>query len=235
MAHTIYRHLGRLKGKYFIYAHFRVDTSSLFYIGLGTKQGNSDSTHYQRAFAKRGRNSYWKNIINKTQYKVVIVYETDCLEDAKGKEILYISKYKRKLCNMTLGGDIPSDNFTNKKEVYQYSLDGGFIRKWDCAAEIFRSCGFCTSVLNRCLIGKRKNNNAFGYQWFYEYKGEVINKIFEGRPNTRKGIKMYNDTECFFFDSRTAFSKFIKRSAGRASDLVKEGNFNGYKIEHYEN
>ena len=235
MAYTVYRNIGRLRGKYFIYAHFRIDTCSLFYIGLGTKQGNSISTHYQRAFAKRNRNPYWKNIVNITQYKVVIVYETNDLEDAKSKEILYIHKYKRKLCNITLGGDIPSDNFTNKKEVYQYSLDGNFIRKWDCAAEVFRACGFPTSTLNRCLIGIRKNNNAFGYQWFYEYKGEVINKIDKGKPSTRRGIKMYNSTECFFFDSRIAFSKFIKRSIGRARDLVKEGNFNGYKIEHYEN
>ena len=69
MAYTLHNCCRRL-GKYFLYGHFRKDTCKLFYIGIGTKQGSSRSKNYQRATAKSRRNPYWKNITNKTDYKI---------------------------------------------------------------------------------------------------------------------------------------------------------------------
>ena len=47
---------------FYTYAHYTKDTNQLFYIGKGsfTKQGD-----FKRAFAKTGRNAYWKNKTNK--------------------------------------------------------------------------------------------------------------------------------------------------------------------------
>lgn len=232
MAHSIYRSNRRLKGKYFIYAHLRVDKCSLFYIGLGTKQGNCKSTHYQRAFAKRGRNPYWKNIVAKTEYKVIILFETDNLKEAKNKEICYINKYKDKVCNISIGGDFPSNLFLNKKKVYQYSLNGDFIKEWECLADIYRELGFTSSILSRCLLKLRKSNNAFGFQWFYENQGLNVNPISLGRTTTQKGVILYSNTEKYTFNSRKECAKFINRSEGRVTDLIKIGTWKHYKIEN---
>ena len=75
MAYTFHNYYRGLTGKYFLYGHFRKDTCKLFYIGIGTKQGSSNSRNYQRATAKSRRNPHWKNITNKTNYKVCILFE----------------------------------------------------------------------------------------------------------------------------------------------------------------
>lgn len=234
MAYSIYRYNRRLIGKYFIYAHLRKDKCSVFYIGLGTKQGNCKSSHYQRAFAMRGRNKYWENIVKKTEYKVVILFETDSLDEAKDKEIFYIDKYKHKICNINIGGDFPSSSFLNKKPVYQYSLNGNFIKEWECLADIRREIGFSSSVLSRCLLKLRKSNNAFGFQWFYEPQGLTVNPTTLGKITSRRGVILYSDTEKHIFDSRKECANFINRSVGRVTDLIKLGIWKQYKIENYD-
>ena len=61
-------------GKYFLYRHIRLDKNEPFYIGIGTKRNYSSfKSIYARAFEKEsGRNKHWKNIINKTNYKLVL-------------------------------------------------------------------------------------------------------------------------------------------------------------------
>ena len=145
MAYSFHKYNRRLE-KHFIYGHFRKDTCKLFYIGLGTIQKGS----YQRAFAQNGRNPHWCNIVNKTDYKIVILFTTNDLEEAKNKEIYYISKYKDKLCNISSGGDQPHENFIKRKEVFQYSLDGNYVRKWSSVQVIEQELSYPSSTLCRC-------------------------------------------------------------------------------------
>jgi hypothetical protein len=85
-----------------VYRHRRLDDNSVFYVGIGNKR---------RPFIKIGRNSYWKNIVNKCGYYVEIIQENLSLEDAKELEVFLISLYGRKdiktgiLSNMSDGGD----------------------------------------------------------------------------------------------------------------------------------
>lgn len=100
---------------YCVYRHIRLDKNVPFYIGIATKRKNNYpksklSTLYDRAFTKSGRNDIWKRIINKTQYEVEILYESDCYSFIQNKEIEFISLYKRikdggTLCNLTFGGE----------------------------------------------------------------------------------------------------------------------------------
>lgn len=99
---------------YYLYRHIRLDKNQVFYIGIGTipndkilKQlGYTHKSFYRRAYdRKKSRNSYWLNIINNTQYRVEIMFETDDINLIKQKEIEFISLYKNSLCNMTIGGD----------------------------------------------------------------------------------------------------------------------------------
>ena len=50
-----------------------------------------------------------------------------------------------------------------KKPILQFTLDGEFIREWDCATDVGREV--CGNICN-CLKGKQKT--AYGYVWKYK-------------------------------------------------------------------
>ena len=88
-----------MENKYYIYAHIRKDTNSIFYIGKGS--GN-------RAHIKSNRNLFWKRIVEKYGYEVVILLDNLSEDDSYKFEIYYIDIEKRKgncEANFTIGGD----------------------------------------------------------------------------------------------------------------------------------
>jgi len=91
----------------YLYRHIREDLNVPFYIGIGA----GTTGKYKRAHNKTGRSDWWKRIVAKTDYRVEIIFEHDCYEFIKKKEIEFIKLYGRSctkegtLCNMTDGGD----------------------------------------------------------------------------------------------------------------------------------
>lgn len=55
----------------YLYRHIRLDKNVPFYIGIGS----DNLGKYTRAYSTRSRNSYWKNIVNKTQYVIEIMLD----------------------------------------------------------------------------------------------------------------------------------------------------------------
>ena len=86
-----------------IYRHTRLDNNTVFYIGIGKE--------VKRAYSKKGRNNYWKNIVNLCGYEVEILKKDLSWEDACELEQALVSWYGRNdlglglLVNMTDGGD----------------------------------------------------------------------------------------------------------------------------------
>jgi hypothetical protein len=91
----------------YVYRHIRLDKNEPFYIGVS----NDCDTLHKRAHKKLGRNRYWQNIINKTDYRVEILFDEVDFDFAKQKEIELIKLYGRKdlnngtLVNLTDGGE----------------------------------------------------------------------------------------------------------------------------------
>jgi hypothetical protein len=89
----------------YVYRHIRLDTNQVFYIGIGS------SPYYKRAKSKLDRNDFWKRIVNKTDYKIEILFDELTKEEAIEKEIEFIALYGRSnlgkgtLCNLTNGGE----------------------------------------------------------------------------------------------------------------------------------
>jgi hypothetical protein len=86
-----------------VYQHRRSDDNSIFYIGIGKTKS--------RAFSKKGRSVYWKNISSKYGFEVDVLFEGISWKEACDVEIGMISSYGRKdlgeglLVNLTNGGD----------------------------------------------------------------------------------------------------------------------------------
>lgn len=102
----------------YVYKHTRKDNGEVFYIGIGTQD------KYKRAFSLIKRNNFWKNITNKTEFLVEIIYDGLSWEDACIKEIELIKHYGRRdlglgtLVNMTDGGD-GTYNVKHSEEWYE--------------------------------------------------------------------------------------------------------------------
>lgn len=174
--------------KYYVYRHIRLDTGEIFYIGIGHKYDHYTSyrKEYRRAYETHNRNKFWKNIVNKSGgFEVEILYESNDYEFIKNKEKEFINLYKRRLdggvlCNITLGGE-GSQGFKHSeiskkkmsdikigkvwhnktKPVYQYDLEGNFIKKWDRVGLVAKTLNTHPTAIHRCLTGKVKTSNGF--------------------------------------------------------------------------
>jgi hypothetical protein len=84
--------------KFYTYAHYRLSDGEIFYIGKGTSSRCSEIS---------GRNTYWRNVVNKHGfYHAIIAYFNDELAAYKHEEQL-ISEYKDAgacLTNLSSGG-----------------------------------------------------------------------------------------------------------------------------------
>ena len=55
--------------------------------------------------------------------------------------------------------------YSNAVAVNQFTLDGKFIRRWDCIRDIEYSLGFQHGHISKCCKGKLKS--AYGFLWKY--------------------------------------------------------------------
>jgi hypothetical protein len=185
-----------------VYRHRRLDTGDIFYIGIGDKK---------RAYNKKARSIYWKNIVNKCGYTVEIIAEDLAKEDAIELEIFLIQLYGRKdlrlgtLVNLTDGGDgnlNPSEEWREKASL--------------------RVKGENNYFFNNPLFGE--SNGNFGNYWTEEQKSSLAEKKKGTKPSEdtkkiwreqRKGglnpkAKLVLDTQTgIFYETATEASKII--------------------------
>lgn len=56
------------------------------------------------------------------------------------------------------------------KTVYQYTLNGEFVKEFPSTMEVERQLGYFQTNIGKCCLGKRKT--AYGYKWSYN---DIIN------------------------------------------------------------
>ncbi len=183
------------EGKYYLYRHIRLDKNEPFYVGIGTKQKCSE---YGRAFSKIKRNIFWKRIVEKTDYEVEILLESDDYEFIKQKEIEFIALHGRRdlgkggLTNLTDGGDGSMGRvFTEEqKENHKLGKNPRAIKVVEISTgNVYDSCKEASEYLGLTLsnfcgmlnTGKRKNTTGF------KYLDESLRKEeYVSRKNNRK-------------------------------------------------
>lgn len=89
----------------YLYTHTRLDKNEIFYVGISNRKDK------KRAYNTKTRTSIWHNIVNKTEYRVDILFDNLTWEEACIKEKELISLYGRInintgiLVNLTDGGE----------------------------------------------------------------------------------------------------------------------------------
>lgn len=81
-------------------------------------------------------------------------------------------------------------NGSLSKTVYQYTLDGEFIKEWPSAHEVERQTGFSRSNISTCCQGKSKT--VYGYAWSYVPLGkQSCQKKVAVKYNTKNSKVVY--------------------------------------------
>lgn len=150
------------------------------------RKGNHHIEEFQLQFDKYGEDSFKFIILEQCQDNV----SKQFLQE---REQFYFDRYKLKYnksptagsnlgykhskeacLNMSLNscmkGKLGKDN-PYTKPVYQYSLDGKFIRKWHGYYEIERNLGF---GIHHIYTAIKRSGTSFGFLWFRDYRGKQV-------------------------------------------------------------
>jgi len=201
-------------------------------VGQKIKHYKVYENEYRRAFeVKYNRTPHWKNINKLCGRTVEILMESDDYDFIVNKEKEFIKLYGRRdlgtgsLVNLNDGGGgMKGYKYSNEqkkqmserrrkavkdgkynfytKKIYQYSMDGKFIKEYNSLkeAEDFTKIGAST-------ISKAAKNNregiAKGYKWLTYYGGEVISAK-EVRHFREKKIQQFNRDMKFLCEYNSA-------------------------------
>ena len=185
------------------------------YLGNGVKISDKSTYKYSKTPFEAAVNKYGPNKFIRKTLKVF-----DNLQDALDLERWLVDPefIKRKdTYNIALGGGLPT--IVNKKEIFQYSLDGEFIKTWESItnAAIYYKCS--SSCIGKAIFDRTP---SVGYLWT-DYKYDKIDldnfKINENKTYTylyNLEGKLINE-----FVSISDCAKYINEDIKRVSKAIK--------------
>lgn len=94
----------------------------------------------------------------------------------------FVSVETRIKMSNALKGKVPSDydrikrGNSLKKPILQFSLNGDFIKEWDCSRNIHKELGFDATCISSCCRGKENRKQHRGFVWKFKYKNGKNNK-----------------------------------------------------------
>ena len=194
----------------YFYRHIRLDKNEPFYIGIGS------DINYQRAYNYQRRTKYWKNITNKTQYKVEILLDNLTWDEACNKEIEFIKLYGRvdlnggSLVNMTDGGEGQYGRKISEETRIKMSKPNS--DKTNLKIKQYHSSCLDYSYLKNkagCKKGIKKSKKH-------------IESLIESSVNKR--IKIFCPELNILSNSLTEASKIINKSTGNISNILRSKN-----------
>lgn len=219
------------------------------YIGIGVN--NRYKSHLTIKLRKNEKNFIKYNLIkrlinNETPPIPIKLIENISREEAKLIEINLIKKFGRIinntgiLTNITSGGDETSANMLgmdniHSKKVYQYDLNGNFIKEWGCLREIERVLGYNYNTIGDCCRGKCKT--AFNYRWTYSLNNNLT--PIKCNSNEKKYKKVYkfdeNGNITHTYESLTELCELLKVDKGNMGKIVNSNKMYKNNIYSYKN
>lgn len=212
--------------KYYVYQHRRLDTNEIFYVGLGKEDGGK----FLRSKAKRAgkRTEFWKNITNKTPYKIEIVCTDLTKEEACSKERELIALYGRRdlnlgtLVNMTDGGETTPNLSVETKLRISHSLKGRKLSE-ETKNKLRESV---TKTWNSPEYAEQRRVQSVRSKHYHEL-GVISMK---GKPSPKKGKPFAGDKQKLSESLKRYWSDQERRDL---EALAKGGKvFNVFKAKH---
>lgn len=181
MDSQIYKITNLVNGKAYIGQH---NGSKKYYFGSGTA--------LKRAILKHGRKAFIKEIICEGNFGSELL---DFLEqEAIDKHQTYAGKFINKGYNMTSGGaGNPNgvtkfkrkDSFIGRKKVYQYSLNGDYIRSYLSISEAAKECNISYQAITNSM--KKLGYKASTFQWRIKYSSRICKYKDNSKANAING------------------------------------------------
>lgn len=153
------------------------------YLGNGVKVTDRSTYRYSKTPFEAAVNKYGPDKFIRKTLKVF-----DTLEDALDLERWLVDEEfvsRKDTYNITLGGGIPP---VKVKTIYQYTLEGNFIKEWPSITEASLEYKCSSSCIGKAIFDRTP---SLGYLWT-DYKYESINP---------KEFKIdENKTKCYLYD-----------------------------------
>lgn len=197
-------------------------TKEIRYIGVTTGRLQSRlCQHVWDSKNKLSHKSNWiSNIISTTKERPLIeLLEEVDNSDWEWVERYWIEQFKQwgfSLVNTKTGGtgvytDIKGRQRSidaHKKKLYQYELNGKFIREWNSAQDAKLSFSTKGNSITECVKGRCKT--AYGFRWSYIKYDLLPNNNIKSKCDQYKVVitnKITNDINTF--TSKSAASRFL--------------------------
>lgn len=222
-----------------------------FYIGQTKNSVNKRlNCHLSNAYKRNIHNNKFYNAISfygKDNFIIEVICEIDnsLLDTEEIKHILDLKpKYNTseggKSTKGFRGKKLTSGHLlklkeSNYREVYQYSLNGDFIRKFSSQQEASMSFNKKKSTISNCVNGVQ--DTALGYIWKREYLGDKISPLNKINSRAIPILQMDMDGNVIKkWDSMCAIEKQLNISASKICLCCqgKRKTTKGYKFKYYE-
>lgn len=211
--YIVYLTTNIVNNKIYIGVH-KTNNSLVFdgYIGNGVfvnspKTYQKCSTAFQCAVAKYGPDKFIR--------KTLSSFKT--LEEALLLEAQLVTKdfiKRTDVYNTTVGGGIPP---YLSKQIYQYDLNGNFIKEWDSIKSITTYFGVNKDRIRMVIDGKRSFERSY---WSEEYFDTL--DITTYRPSARGSIRQYNTSGIYLntFKNTTEASKLLDIDRSKITNAI---------------
>ncbi len=91
--------------------------------------------------------------------------------------------YNNTYNNVHIKKGLKHRNNNQCKPVFQYDLNGCFIRKWSSCCEVKRELGFDTGHISACCLGKQSVSH--GFQWRYSFSDKIEPYVKQQDPRSK--------------------------------------------------
>lgn len=183
-----------------------------FYVGIGINYRMTSHFTPTNLKKKSIKNNIIKSLMKETNELPIFykIFENLSEEDALKIEVDIIKSFGKIknntgfLSNLTDGGDgingySHTEEYKNtlKKKVYQYNLNGNFIKEWESLKDVTQFFGINGGGGIRNSI--KGNGHCKGYLWSYNKENKLPKHKNKNRPKYQYGI-IVNNSEHFFSD-----------------------------------
>lgn len=117
--------------------------------------------------------------------------------------------------------------------VYQYSIEGKFIKKWNSILEASQKLNITKSSISYCSLNKPNYNTAGGFIWKREYK-DNITKSINGNSKKIKKIDKENNIVCIYDSiNEAALKDNVSKNKIIYSCKNKKNTYGKYKYQYF--